>query len=406
MLSQIVLTLNSLRRQDMAALLALLMGVIVMVLILLSQHYEKKGSYVGGAHTPAPIELRRVHNPVANAILHAAAYLLFLIYALPVALVILFSFAPASSIGVETIPSTLTLKNYIKVFSGGTAWAPFYNSIRMGLLAVAAGLTITLFAVPVIVRMKGWVPRLLDLGFFLPWVLPSILIAVGFIVSYDMPNWLIGGAVLLGSFWILPIAYTVVILPLMVRFLRAAFLEVDPTYEAAARSLGASGLYRFRRVVLPLILPTAVLVAGMTFNDLMTEYSLSAFLYNVNNRPLPIAIVEGAIGGDPEQKAINLVYATLIMGFSLAVILFAETHRHGQRPANPERYRRPIWRLASPSGIGRSTRAGMTRACARPWLGSARRASPISTGIQMPAAPTCWPGRRSTLPFSWCAPPG
>lgn len=332
MLSQIILTLNSLRRQDMAALLALMLGGILMVLIVLSQHYENKGSFVGGSKSPVPIELRRLRNPAANLVLHACSYLLLAIYALPVFLVVLFSFAPAASIGVETVPSTLTLKNYAKVFSVGAALEPLVNSIRMGILAVGAGLAITLFAVPAMLRNKGWLARILDLGFFLPWVVPSILIAVGLIVSYDTPSWLIGNVVLLGSFWILPIGYAVFILPLMVRFLRAAFVSIDPSYEEAARSLGASALHRFRRVVLPLVLPTTVLVAGMTFNILMTEYPLSAFLYNVNNRPLPIAIVESAVGGDPEQDAISLVYATLIMGFSLAVILLSIRIGMGKGP--------------------------------------------------------------------------
>lgn len=332
MLSQVILTLNSLRRQDMAALLALIIGIVVMVLILLSQHYENKGSYFGGSKTPMPIQLRRIRSPWGNAALHGVCYLLALIYFVPVGLVVLFSFAPAASIGTETLPSSLTLRNYIRVFTDGAAFEPFFNSMRMGLIAVGVGLAITLFAVPIMLRTKGWVARALDLSFFLPWVVPSILLAVGMIVAFDTPNPLIGGGVLLGSFWILPIAYTIVILPLMVRFLRASFTGIDPVYEEAARSLGAGALYRFRRVTLPLVVPTVILVSGMTFNDLMTEYPLSAFLYNVNNTPLPIAIVDGAMSPDPEQKAINLVYSVLIMGFSLAVILFAERIGLGRGP--------------------------------------------------------------------------
>lgn len=337
MLSQVILTLNSLRRQDMAALLALIMGVVVMGLILLSQYYEAKGSYVGGSKTPVPIQLRRVRNPVANAALLGAAWLMALLYFVPVGLVVLFSFAPAASIGVETLPSSLTLKNYVRVFTEGRAFGPAWNSAQMGLIAVAAGLAVTLFAVPVMLKTRGWIGRFLDLSFFLPWVVPSILLAVGVIAAFDTPNPLIFGGVLLGSFWILPVAYTIVILPLMVRFLRAAFTGIDPGLEEAARSMGAGGLYRFRRVILPIVLPTAILVAGMTFNDLMTEYPLSAFLYNVNNRPLPIAIVDGAMSPDPEQKAVNLVYSVLIIGFSLAVILFAERIGLGRGPQSDQR---------------------------------------------------------------------
>ena len=332
MLSQITLTLNSLRRHDMAAVLALTTGLIVMGLILLSQYYEAKGSYVGGSKTPTPIQLRPLQSPIANSILHALCYMMAFIYLLPLGIVILFSFAPSSSIGVEALPTSLTLKNYLRVFTDGAAFTPALNSIKMGTVAVLAGLALTLFAVPIMVKSRGWLARILDISLFLPWVVPSILVAVGLIAAFDRPNFLIGGGVLVGSFWILPIAYTVTLLPLMVRFFRAAFVGLDPTYEEAAQALGAGGFYRFRRVVLPIILPTVILIAGISLNDLMTEYPLSAFLYNVNNRPLPIAIVQGAMSHDPEQKAVNLVYSVLIMLFSLAVILCAERMGLGRGP--------------------------------------------------------------------------
>jgi iron(III) transport system permease protein len=299
---------------------------------LLSQYYEAKGSYVGGSKTPVPIQLRRVQSGWANAALHGLSYTLVAIYALPVGLVILFSFAPAASIGTEVLPSSLTLKNYIRVFTEGAAFGPFLNSAHMGLIAVGTALAITLFAVPAMLRSRSWLTRALDIGFFLPWIVPSILLGVGLINAFDTPNPLIGGGVLLGSFWILPVGYTIVTLPLMVRFLRAAFVGIDPSWEQAARSMGAGGLYRFRRVILPLVLPTAILVAAMSFNDLIKEYPLSALLYNVNNKPLPIAMMDGAMSSDPEQRAVNLVYSVLIMSFSLVVILFAERIGLGRGP--------------------------------------------------------------------------
>ncbi|MBY2951380.1 iron ABC transporter permease [Rhizobium laguerreae] len=332
MLSQMVLTLNSLRRPDMAALLALMMGLCLMALILLSQYYEARGSYVGGAKATAPIQLRKICSPVGNAVLHFFAYLLVAIYAVPIALVVLFSFAPAASIGIEVIPSSLTLKNYARVFTEGTAFLPFFNSIVMSLVAVSAALVVTLFAVPVILGRRSWLTRLLDITFFLPWVVPSILLAVGLIVTFDTPNPLVGNAVLLGGYWLLPIGYAIVALPLMVRFLRAAFVGIDPAYNEAARSMGATGLYRYRRIILPIVAPTVILVAGMAFNDLLSEYPLSAFLYNVNNKPLPIAIVDSSLSVDPEQAALNLVYVTLIMAFSLAIILLAERIGLGKGP--------------------------------------------------------------------------
>lgn len=332
MLSQMVLTLNGLRRPDMAALLALLMGVVLMALILLSQYFEAKGAYTAGAKATTPIQLRPIRKPLTRITVHALAYLLAAIYLVPIALIVLFSFAPASSIGIEILPSSLTLANYARVLGGGTAFVPFFNSMVMGAISVAVGLAIAFFAVPIMVRNRSWLTRALDVAFFLPWIIPSILLAVGLIIAFDAPNPLIGNAVLLGSYWLLPVGYVIFSLPLMIRFMRSAFIGIDPAFEEAARAMGASGLYRFRRVILPLVAPTAILVAGISFNHLMAEYPLSAFLYNVNNKPLPIAIVDGAVSADPDQAAISLVYVTLIMAFSLAVILIAERLSLGRNP--------------------------------------------------------------------------
>ncbi|AAB91670.1 probable ABC transporter permease protein (plasmid) [Sinorhizobium fredii NGR234] len=332
MLSQMVLTLNSLRRPDMAALLALLMGLVLMGLILLSQYFEAKGAYTAGAKATTRIQLRAIRNPLARIVVTALAYLLAAIYLMPVALIVLFSFAPASSIGIDVLPSSFTLANYARVLGGGAAFVPFFNSMLMSSIAVAVGLAITLFAVPIMVRKRNWLTRGLDICFVLPWIIPTMLLAVGLIVAFDAPNPLVGNLVLLGSYWLLPIGYVIFSLPLMVRFMRSAFIGIDPAFDEAARAMGASGPYRLRRVVLPLVAPTAILVAGMKFNNLLAEYPLSAFLYNVNNKPLPIAIVDGAVSADPDQAAVSLVYVTLIMAFSLAVILIAERLSLGRTP--------------------------------------------------------------------------
>lgn len=331
-ISQMIITLNAIGRPDMAAYLATLMGLFIMMMILLMQWAEAKGSYSGGAKTTVPIELKRVKNPIANVVLHVTTYALLIIYATPVVLVILFSFAPGSSIGTEIFPSSFTFSNYRKVLFGGVASEPFYNSFKMVSFAVVAGLCTTLFAVSVIDKQKNIFGRILDIGFFLPWLVPSVLLAIGYIVTFDTPNPLVGNYVLLGSFMIVPIAYIVSYLPHMVRFVRAAFMGIDPSLDEAARALGAKSFYRFRRVKLPLLFPTVMLAGGYVFNELLSEYPLSAFLYNVNNKPLSIAIVQSDLNQDPEQAAISLVYAVLIMCFTLAVLLVAERLSLGKGP--------------------------------------------------------------------------
>ena len=329
MVTELILTLNALRRPDMAAMLSIGLGIAVILCIAAMQYVERRGSYIGGSKTPVPIERIRIANPVVNVAVHAAAYAIAVIQLVPIALVILFSLAPARSIGTEVLPSSLTLKNYVTVFSQNTAFVPLKNSLLMGASATVAGILISLFVVNLAHRYTNIGTTSLDLSFMVPWILPAPFIAVGLILTYDEPNLLVANRVLLGGFWILPIGYAIVSIPIMMRFLRAAFFSLDPALNEAAQSLGAPAHYRFLRVTMPLVLPVVILIGAMTLNGILSEYSMSAFLFNVNNKPLSIALFEGARSSNPEQAAINLVYITLIMAFSLVIITLADKYGLG-----------------------------------------------------------------------------
>jgi iron(III) transport system permease protein len=80
------------------------------------------------------------------------------------------------------------------------------------------------------------------------------------------------------------------------------------------------------------VFPVIIVVAGMNINTILSEYTVSAFLFNVNNKPLSIALFEGSRSANPEQAAINLVYMTLIMAFSFFVIILADKYGLGKGP--------------------------------------------------------------------------
>ncbi len=335
MLNQMILGLNSIRRPDMAALLALVLGSVSLLVFMLLRWVEMRGRYAGGAKTPVPMRKIKLKNRWVSMLVHAVAYLLFVIYATPVLLTVAFSFAPSSSIATDVLPSRLTLENYRSVLFDGSAFAPLANSLTMSVLAVSVVLVLSLFACHLInTRRRLWTGAL-EFSLFIPWVLPSSLVAIGLIIAFDNANLLVGGQVLLGSYAILPIAYGILIVPMMVRLIGAAMVGLDRTLDDAARSLGAAPLYRFRRITLPLLAPVLILVSAMGFNDVVNEYTVSAFLYNTNNTPLGIAIAQTTTSTDPEQTAKSLVYVTLVMAFSFTVILIADRISLGRSRLSP-----------------------------------------------------------------------
>jgi iron(III) transport system permease protein len=324
MLNQMILGLNSIRRQDMAAMLALLLGLLSLAVFVCLRWIERRQTFVGGAKTPVPMQKIALRSRVARVAITAAAWLLGLIYAAPVFFTVLFSFAPSQSISRDILPSGLTLANYAAVLGERQTLEPIVNSLVMSLWAIAVVLGIAVFAGHLIARSRSVLTSLVEFSLFIPWVLPSSLVAIGLILAFDAPNPLVGGEVLLGSYAILPIGYGILVVPMMVRLVSASMVGMDPNLDHAAQSLGAGPLQRFFRVTLPLLAPVLVLVASLAFTELVNEYTVSAFLHNAWNRPLSVAMAGFAATHDSEALAKGLVYATLVMAASFVIVLVAD----------------------------------------------------------------------------------
>ena len=288
MINSMILTLNGLRSYDLSALLSLILAVTCIVLLLIMNWLEKRSAYLSVSKVSTRLRKTKIRNPVVNVLVHAASYILSLLYLLPIGVIVLYSFGDSKSISTSSFPRSFSLDNYIRVFSTGTTIKPFLNSVKLSLIAVAIVLFISVASSLAIKKHPGKLTKLLELTLLIPWMLPATMLAVGMITAFSTPNLLTFGKVLLGGFWLLPIAYTVCKIPSSMRLVRASLYAINDSHEQAAHSLGAGALYTFRRVVLPAIIPTVASVGAITFNSLLSEYTVSALLYNVSNVPLGI----------------------------------------------------------------------------------------------------------------------
>jgi iron(III) transport system permease protein len=96
---------------------------------------------------------------------------------------------------------------------------------------------------------------------------------------------------LVGTYWILPLAYFIRNIPLVVRAVQASFEQFDVSLEEAARSLGGSWLYSMRRIVLPMVLPGALAGSLLAFVAALGEFVTSIVIYTIYNRPISIEIL-------------------------------------------------------------------------------------------------------------------
>ena len=142
------------------------------------------------------------------------------------------------------------------------------------------------------VRLSFKGKALLDVLIMIPWALPGTVVAVNLIAAFSTESVFTFNQVLIGTFWILPLAYFVRHLPLVFRSTSASLMQLDQSIEEAARSLGASWWYSFRKIVLPLILSGIIAGTLLALVQSIGEFVASILLYSTSTIPLSVAIFQ------------------------------------------------------------------------------------------------------------------
>ena len=290
--------------QARAALLSVILAMFTIVLLTILSSYERKGHYLSVSKTKAKLQKQKITNPAANILAHVYAYILFIIYMIPVVMIIIFSFQTYGAIRMKKLDVTnwtlinffgsadyqyLTSRGTYKTRKGSISGL-FANEATLGgiklsfvLSAIAAALACVIVVVACNYIFKNRNKKsgtVLEYSLLLPWLLPTILICYSYRVYFNSEDvWYVGGSNLYYGEHVrllIILAYTVVKLPFSLRMIKAAFYAIDEELEDAAKNLGASGLATFLKVKLPIILPSVLAVFALNFNALFTEYDMSA----------------------------------------------------------------------------------------------------------------------------------
>lgn len=310
--------------RDVAALMALILGLATFVLLVIMNRVEKGGNYISISKVKTRLVKQTIQNTSVNILVHIISYALFVVYIAPMVMVILFSFTNSVAISkVDLSLNNFTLKNYLNLFALKGAIEPYVVSIVYSLSAAVIVVIICLIASRIIHKSKSKIGTALEFSLLIPWLLPSTLIALGLIMTYDLPQPIMFNQVLIGTPFLMLYAYIIVKLPFSLRMLKAAFFSVDESLEEAAKSMGASTFRTFIKIILPILMPTVMAVIALAFISLLADYDLSVFLYHPSYKPLGIVIKSAT---DPETtqdtKAMMFVYSVVLMIMSTAAIYF------------------------------------------------------------------------------------
>ncbi len=173
------------------------------------------------------------------------------------------------------VPIAVLLNWLLRGVSRGQDIVPLGESFLNSLQASGLGALATLIAaVPIAlltVRYRSGISAILERITYIGFGLPGVVVALGlvfFAVNFAFP--------LYQTIWLLAFAYVVLFLPAAVGSLRSGLLQISPSLEEAAQSLGKKQWQATISVTLPIVMPSIFAGAAMVF--LLTMKELPATL--------------------------------------------------------------------------------------------------------------------------------
>jgi len=303
---------------DVAATQVIILTVISLVYLGVIRFYENKCRFESSVKGVG-IKPQKIHNPFIKIALMILAFSIVLFILLPIIAIFILSFVKPGTWMIDIYPKEFSFDNYIKIFTKSRSLAPFINSIMMACLTAVLCIIVALPASYIIVKTKSKFRIIIEILIMLPWAIPSSAIAINMINAFNQPTLFTGNQILVGEYILLPLAYFVCLLPLMFRTTTISLQHLNDTYIEASKSLRANPIQTFRKVVLPIIIPGIMGGTMLVVIRSIGEYTISAFLYTVSNKPISIAMVNGIF---EYEIGLAMAYGALVVLFALAASLF------------------------------------------------------------------------------------
>jgi iron(III) transport system permease protein len=272
-----------------SALIALLLAIISIIVLMLLNIYRKKIPAVGKSKGTARVRPLSIYSQ-NKWMINLVVYLFCLAIILPVLSLFIISLMPEGALMQSAENYHFTFENYSKLFSSNDFVEPFLTSVYTSVIAVL----FTLFLGVVIALIgrgkSNWFTSTLETIVSIPYGIPGTVIAVGLILCFNSPVIFSFNTILIGTFWILPIAYTIRNLPILTQSVKNGLAAIDPSIEEASSSLGAGRFKTFLAITLPIVLPSIAEGALLVFINSFGEFVATVLLYSYSTKTLSIEV--------------------------------------------------------------------------------------------------------------------
>jgi len=221
----------------------------------------------------------------------------------------------------------LTLEHYESVWNSSEIWRGFTNTMWLGLMGATATMGLGSVVAYISVRTHWRGRRLIDAMAWLPWMMPGMVLGIGFLWAFAM---LPGPIPIYGTIWALLLAYVALCTPVSVRVMSSAYAQLSYDLEECSRVHGATFMQTLWRILVALAWPSFAVGWVLTFFGIMRELSASVLLYAVGSEVLAAVLMKLWANGQAEQvSVVGLFMMLLVILFRWVQLRFLNS-RFGQ----------------------------------------------------------------------------
>ncbi len=293
--------------QAAAALSLLQLGAVAVVLAVASLLEARAGGAGTLADEGDVLRRARGRERIAlTCVLGAAAVVLVL----PLAVLVRRSLGSWSALFQET-PALLVEPWQAAVYSVVFASVAALIALAVGGLAAFA--------------LASRPPSAVDGLVLLPLGASAVMLGFGFLIAFDEAPFDFRS-----SWWLVPVAQSLVAAPFVVRIVTPALRSIDPRLREVAATLGSSPARAWREIDLPLTGRAFATAAGFAFAIALGEFGATVFVARAEQPTLPVAIFRFLGRPGAENQGVAAALAVVLAGITVCAAISAERFAEGR----------------------------------------------------------------------------
>jgi len=213
--------------------------------------------------------------------------------------------------------SAFTLDHW-KILGNAEVWQSLKNTLFVGVVAATVGMLVVSLSSYIVMRTKLAVRGPLDVFTWVPYMVPSFVLGVGFLwavlkgIPLPFP--------LYGSLALLMIAFIVRLIPFGARLMNGTMVQLSSELEESARTLGASWVQTARKIVLPILSPSLAIGWLLSMITVIRDLSTIILIYGPKSKMLAVTFFSYWTSGALEDAAVIGLFMAII-GFALVGVV-------------------------------------------------------------------------------------